>query len=852
MRQSLYTSPEFRRLLTTDQNSHGFIDARTRPSTALRQPSKDAEYKGAQPLPSVHDVARYHEEEGPSDCTALEAGDTEIGVPWEADPRATNIVGPSTVIDALNMSREESDAFVSLARWERSPVRYPLDSFYKLWDWTRGFAQLYNGRIEGISQQVLHPESIANMLSGDREHLILSWKHLQSLFVRPQILFLWQDTMLWALEHDIDKALIFLDATITEPEQSITASRYAVEDAFKYIVSFYARQGSADSNTWTKLHSLFNSFATQCTMLHSLCEDFTREDTRHPLLKSFIAQSTHPIGLISPMSQKIIHLLLQHSDDAQTQDLYKTLSDSKTQLLPYTLTHFMDAFSRMGRADLAMDALEKIVASPYRYIRTLLEASCITLLRTRFDAVEWYRVQSRLATDIIELGIRPGMPMLNAMILNAFEASDYHTAQAIFEAAKIHGLRRNTITHSTLLKFAFRNLDESLVERIMYTAEEDGALPRNNRLVSCLVATLLQIGRSKSSRIGSSERAYKAMLRVYERYCEPGPLQELGIYIKSNDVVETTGEISPPSSQLVSTMIMGYIFLFGQLQDVVDLYHRWERHVANNHDIIAPTAATEYVANSFLICLGRHRSTFAMSLAILRNMLEPSISAVAKPNVYSWSIIADSFFRNRQPAAARRIIDMMRENGISPNQVTWHHIIAGHAGMQDASAAVEALREMEMAHFEVDSYTLKALMLVKDREQLLEALRRTSATVDDMENGEQDDAILTTYELSPGDDIGNRDGPVTSPIPPQMTKDGDKNFLNELGYAAYADDDRDFFGPHEKHFDNPESLKAVYPVRRSKPNLKTPSTKLDECDWLYDMDDTRSRAVSNTGPHLDP
>ncbi|KAL8642647.1 MAG: hypothetical protein Q9228_000696 [Teloschistes exilis] len=614
--------------------------------------------------------------------------------------------------------------------------------------------------------------------------------------------------MLWALQHDLDKALIFLDATISEPAGSIPARRHAVEDAFKYIISFYSQRKSADPSTWTKLRSLFSSF---------------------------LAQSHRPLGHISPMSQKIIHQLLQHSDDAQTQGLYETLSNLKVDLLPNTLAHFMDAFARIGRPDLAMDALRKTVASPHPFILPVVQSSCINLLRTRFDAVEWYRIQSHLATEIIELGIRPQIEMLNAMILNAVEASDYQTAQAIFETARSHGLRRDTITYSTLLKIAFLNLDEGLVERIMYTAEEDWALPRNNRLVSCLVATLMRIGRSKNSDVVPSGSGYKAMLRVYERYCDIGPLQELGIYIQSNHVVETAGEISPPSSQLISIMIMGYIFLSSRLQDVVNLYHRYERHMAKNHHIIAATAATDHVANAFLLFLGRHKSTYTMSLAILRNMLESPASVVAKPTVQSWSIIVDSFYRNRQPTAARRIIAMMRENGVEPNKVTWDHIISGHAGMQDALAAAKALREMEKSHFEVDSYTLKAVTLVKDRTQLLDALRRTAAPDDDVEVAEQEPAPLTAYESSVGHGIEHRDGlvmsqtPLQSPVkkaisPAEVThvggqdaqgekliEGGSQNCVDKLGHAA--SDYRDFLGPRDRPFNDPGTLEPAYPVR---------------------------------------
>ncbi|KAL8694722.1 MAG: hypothetical protein Q9218_000648 [Villophora microphyllina] len=421
--------------------------------------------------------------------------------------------------------------------------------------------------------------------------------------------------------------------------------------------------------------------------------------------------------------------------------------------------------------------------------------------------------------------------MLNAMILNAVEASDYQTAQAIFETARLHGLRRDTITYSTLLKIAFQNLDQSLVERVMRMAEEDGALPRNNKLVSCLVATVLQISRSIDPGIVTRASRYRAMLRIYERYCDTGPLSELGIYIKSDHVVETAGQVYPPSSQLLSTMIVGYIFLFGRHQDVVNVYHRYEHHVANNHHLIAPIAATDHTANAFLLWLGRHRPTYAMSLVILKNMLEPSSSAVARPTVQSWSIVADTLYRNRQPAAAARVIEMMREKGITPNKVTWNTIIAGHAGMQDAVGAVRAMREMEKADLEVNSYTLKALTMIKDRDRLLDALRRTAAADINTETGQQDLATPVAYESSFGNGVQDHDGLADTPNGLQLPfgrESSPTETTDKPGNASYRD--RDFLRSQEKPFDDPSSLEAME---------QSSNNRVDDVDHLYDIHDTQ-------------
>ncbi|KAL8701740.1 MAG: hypothetical protein Q9201_004743 [Fulgogasparrea decipioides] len=650
------------------------------------------------------------------------------------------------ILGRLNRCESDGARLVSLASWKRSDKngkeQKALEEISSLlWRWTRCFAQIYNGRTEDIPPPIIPASSISSMLSEDREGLLQSWEQL-FVQLRPRLRpLLWQDVMLWALENDIDKAFTFLDATISEP--LIMAPRYAVEDALLYVISAYSQSQTAEQSIWNKLHRL---------------------------VRSYVAESMLSDGRISSMPQKVVYLLLQHSDDVRVQALYETLFTFRSHLLPYTLTHFMDRFTQMGRPDLAMDALRSIKASPHDVHYQVVRFSCTILLRKRFDAAEWYRIQSQLATEILELGIRPNMAMLNALILNAVEAHDYQTAQAIFETARLHGIRRDTITYSILLKGAYQNLDESLVETIMQTAEADGALPRNNQLVSCLVATILKISQNKDPGVVSRASRYRAMCRVYARYCDTQPLRELGIYVDSDESIDTVGSISQPSPQLLSIMILGYISLFGRHEDIQDLYHRYQDHIAQDHHLIASTAATDHLANAFLLRLGRNKSTFMMSSLVLRNMLEPPASSavkIARPTVQTWSIVAHSYFSNGQRAAGERIIQMMQEKGLRLNKVTWNTIIAGYARMQDAFAAVDAMRDMENARFPVDSYTLKALSQIKDRGRLLDALRKSATTDDENQADEQvvEDYTPVIYDVSPKDAFEGCNYSATVPPP---------------------------------------------------------------------------------------
>ncbi|KAL8674474.1 MAG: hypothetical protein Q9168_001139 [Polycauliona sp. 1 TL-2023] len=524
--------------------------------------------------------------------------------------------------------------------------------------------------------------------------------------------------MLWALQYRIDEALILLDITLSNV--AIPARRHAVEDSLKHIISVSLRGRNPDPKAKNDLHRLLCIFAKASTL---------------------------PDCGIYSVSQKIVHLVLRHSDNHQVRVLYEVLLNARLNVHSHSLTHFMDSFTRMGRPDMAMQVLRKIAASGADMSFETVQFSCMTLLRTRFDEIEWYKVQSQQVTEMLELGIRPSIPMMNAMILNAVEAGDYQTAQAMFETAKIHGIRRDTTTYSILLKGAVQNLDDSLVEKIMHVAEEDGALPRNNELVFSLILTLLQIARFNDTTILTSAHRYRAILRIYTKYCNTLPLQELGICVDTDEKPNRAETVFEPSPKLLSIMIVSYIRLIRRSDLVQALYYRHQKLVEKGHKLIAPTAETEHLANAFLFSLGRHAATFKICPVILRNMMEPSAITtvtIAQPTVRTWSIAARCYFFHGQRAAGEKVVEMMRARGISPDLVTWNTIISGYASLQDASGVVNSMKGMETAGFEPNSFTLKGLARIKDRNQLLDALRRVAANDD---NGQSQ--VPTSHHAMP-------------------------------------------------------------------------------------------------------
>ena len=94
-----------------------------------------------------------------------------------------------------------------------------------------------------------------------------------------------------------------------------------------------------------------------------------------------------------------------------------------------------------------------------------------------------------------------------------------------------------------------------------------------------------------------------------------------------------------------------------------------------------------------------------------------------KPDVYTWSILLKIFMDQRQPRAAEKVLKMMQERGVTPNQVTWNSLALGYMRMQDSAMTVDAIERLEQAGLQLDHYTKQGLGWIRDRRALIELMK---------------------------------------------------------------------------------------------------------------------------------
>lgn len=593
--------------------------------------------------------------------------------------------------------------YVSFGLWPEytswSSPQSSTDSLEKItWDWTSNFRTLrvpeeMQGWTRLDTKQVIW--YFLGLRSG-RNRANKEWTGLQGYDDAS----LWQNVMLWCLKYRRKQALMLLLATFKG--RKYRPPRYVVLDCLGFLARHFLFEVSNP-----------NPLSINAIWLLT-CK--TIDGAGHQQ-QSF------------PVSQDLIYLVLQHSDDSRVLSFYDLLGSNKVVLHVNTILKFLDRFLDMGRINLSMRILRTITSTAFDLSWDCIQMACVKLLRARFDAQDEYAVRSNILTQILEMGIRPKVPMMNAILLNAGEGGDFANAWQMYRLARENALVPDPITFGVLLKGAKLSGKISNLEMVIRDIQTNGKALQDLRLISDVLNAISLMSPGDS---------FGAMLDFYRRHCDLRPLQELSL---------CGGEIrAPPGANcseiwptvhILTQMILAYVKQNQGSLGLIHNYNLYYQHVKENHPLIAPLAKSDFVANSFILAFGKNPSTLQHCTTVVKHMLEFSSpnhvtsdsTQYAAPTVQTWSILAAAYFRNRQRRAAEKVLDMMRERGIQRDQVSWNTLVSGYAGLQDVDAAVDTVKRMEAVGFETDSYTTKGLGRLYPRGRLEKALEKRIRTI---------------------------------------------------------------------------------------------------------------------------
>ena len=546
---------------------------------------------------------------------------------------------------------------------------------------------------------------IASFLSRHTGIRIRSTAEARQLQRRPRSNILWQETALWCLQRSPMLAMRLLINTIhgrSRPKRSI------VEDCLHFLARHYlyhvSRPGPQALNALWHLTSKF----------------IERDDVKN------IRTYTVPDSLV--------RLILLYCHDHGALGFYKRLSTNKVVLHSHGMLHFLERFVQMGEYDLCLKLLATISGTGFPLDHPQVQGLCMKLLRVSWEVKEPYALSSWILTRMLELGVQPNTFMYNAMVQNAIEAHDFETVLELYDLAKRGQFGIDSLTRGLMLKAAKDSGNVEMLNIVLREASENPEVVRDTYLAGTILHTIC---------LFSPDNEYPSMLDFYKRYFDLRPLQDLRLCGPQTESVVGT-EIVPiqPGHFVLGQMVAAYNRLPRASDELITRYNKYHDLVRQNHPLIAPLAQYEYVGNSFVRAFGRELKTLPHCITVIKHMLEdpptPALSGYATPTVRTWNILAASYFRHNQAIAAEKVISMMYERGLEPNTVTRNTMVQGYSTRQDVESAVNEVRRMEAAGYDVDDFTLKGLGKIWDRNRLIEAFKKGMNADETAERESQD------------------------------------------------------------------------------------------------------------------
>ena len=570
--------------------------------------------------------------------------------------------------------------------------------------WTTKFHRVIeDGKNHDLELSLSYPHvkrlvgNVVGMTAGTKS-IYQTWMHMPSE-IR---LALWQDVMLWCLRNSPLRALKLLIASMRG--RKLRPPRHVVGDCLQSLARRLLHR-AAKPHTRTVL-SLYNA------------------------LERYVG-GTPREGHAQSVSDQVIYLLIQHLDDERFLSLLQMLARANVHLHANTLLQALQRTLKMGDVNVSLKLLQLVSQSGLDMQKDQVQSACVTLIRAEHGVQEPYPIQTKILTRILEMGVRPNIAFFNAIILNTIQAGYLDLAMKMFGIAKENRLAPDWITCRILLRGAVSGADRETCLTMIEEITRGADLLRDHRVQSDMLNAISH----------SRAHSYNHMLDFYRRHLDTTPLEDLGMLTSKTEGRQSEDFSASerwPSPGILGQMICAYVRAHQDSVELLDRYNRYHEFVCQQHPLIAPVAQTDHVSNAFLIAFGRRARTLPHCAMIMRHMLddsrsrrlsvqpEPVYPRLAAPSVQTWSILADAYSRHGQKMAAEKVLQLMQERNVAPNQVTWNSIISGLSSTQHVESAIDMLQRMRVAGFQPNHRTLSGLGKVYDRKRLLGAFEEAS------------------------------------------------------------------------------------------------------------------------------
>lgn len=508
---------------------------------------------------------------------------------------------------------------------------------------------------------------------------------------------IWREFMLWALQHNRERALRVLDVTLSE--RVIHVPIYVVVDCLAYLAAFYITKRKR--------------------------RDGSKPDQMLRLAYILIQDSEYR-GRGPPQSfEGTLRAILRRCKNDQARTLWDMVATHDFELHRYALLEFLARFEKMADRLRSMDVLHKLCQQyPDRISDNKVRRKVAGYLRAHSNGKpsgdeNWFEIRAQVWDISARMNVSPSIKMYNVMIANCVEANQPDAALTLYERARDQKIGPTSKTWGHLLDGFKRGWGSNVLDLVIRDADAN-IMKDNMRYVFYRIL------------MAKSGLDFPELLEFYGRYHDLALLYEFGIAERGQFLLEPVARSRWPSVSETAFMLQQYIKQDPTSPEVVALCNRYHALFQEGNYYALRMAETDYLSNHFIWAFGKRPETLNMCMMVIRAMLSPEPPPppgyrsehvkIQRPTLVTWTLLLQNFCRYQQMVAAEKVLTMMRERGVEPSDLTWSVLICGYSLAQDIDGMMSAVKRMEAAGTPVNKYIIQALGYARNRGEVLKRL----------------------------------------------------------------------------------------------------------------------------------
>ncbi|PSN63903.1 hypothetical protein BS50DRAFT_576527 [Corynespora cassiicola Philippines] len=510
----------------------------------------------------------------------------------------------------------------------------------------------------------------------------------------------WIHILVWLLDHQPDRALQFVHVLASGP--SFNRGEFILADSLEHIARYFtkrSRHGASDM--------VVASF--------------------YPIFRDVF--SRHLIKFRGICSQDLLMNIAQLATVEDLTRIFNLLLDNNAFIEWPTLLHYANVFGKAGNHHQALRCLHRIARiMGVPAARKQIVASkdfvwtCAAILRGSMKN-RGYHESTTIVSDFVKLGVKFDVLLYNVIISNAMEAGDYATAFQVYNNLEEHGLKPDKYTYSILLHGCYKSHEPAKFHEFAEHCAEMAITLNDPWLATDYLCYVFFRYRQRVD----AEKFEAILAHAYCRFFSAKPLLSLSTILPGNHLQsaanEQTGKSSSeyftPPAPALHLMIQAWIRLAGEFSSkhVWELYVQFRKLVRDDPEqALVDLAKAPVVWNAFLHAFCQ-KQQFADASLLMKDLIDHG----PRPNVFSFNIFMQAFFRTGQLKAAERMQGLMQIYGVEPDEYTYGVMVRGYAKAQLAERVGEIMDHVSDED-QLDPQLLQLLGKIVNRQSLLKEL----------------------------------------------------------------------------------------------------------------------------------